>query len=575
MKTFGRLFTKQHKGRLHWAIECVPHVRMRLKSVIGKVDKFEFSELLISVTPETSRDLEWFVDRYPLEMAGDVRVLLQNGSRQHVDHLDLLQTVFQSGYKPRHFPLAKPLRVYQATALEVYLRTKGLLVSDALGLGKTVTAIGSFTVPEALPALVVCPVHLAKQWRNFMGEFMPMATTHIVKQTRLYEIPAVDVVIISYSKLAAWADVFGSTDRFKSVVFDEVQELRHDGTAKYKAACAIRANCVFTLGLSATPIYNYGGEIYNILEIVAPGRIGSRDEFQREWCSYRGNGRYLIKEPEVFGSYLREEFLMVRRRREEVGLELPQVQRSTVNIPHDQDVLEKIQSSATELARIVLEGEFLQSGEAAREFDARLRQATGIAKAPAVADFVRILVENGEKVLLFGWHREVYSVWMERLKDLNPVLYTGSESIGQKEESVRRFMTSPEKNAWSAAQVMIMSLRSGIGVDGLQKVCSTCVFGELDWSPGVHEQCVGRLNRDGLEGGVLVYHLVTDAGSDPTVAAVLGLKREQATGIIDPDQAGQPAIVQSDTGRVKRLAQDWLARRQNALRVNQTEAVLG
>jgi hypothetical protein len=47
-----------------------------------------------------------------------------------------------------------------------------------------------------------------------------------------------------------------------------------------------------------------------------------------------------------------------------------------------------------------------------------LRQATGIAKAPFVADFVRLLVESGEKVLLYGWHREVYSIWRDKLKDL-------------------------------------------------------------------------------------------------------------------------------------------------------------
>src|SRR5579884_3848269 len=42
-----------------------------------------------------------------------------------------------------------------------------------------------------------------------------------------------------------------------------------------------------------------------------------------------------------------------------------------------------------------------------------------------------------------------------------------------------------------------MSLRSGAGLDGLQEDCTVGVFGELDWSPEQHRQCIGRLDRDG------------------------------------------------------------------------------
>ncbi|MDI7181059.1 hypothetical protein QMO16_29155, partial [Klebsiella pneumoniae] len=63
---------------------------------------------------------------------------------------------------------------------------------------------------------------------------------------------------------------------------------------------------------------------------------------------------------------------------------------------------------------------------AAGEFDQLVRQATGVAKAPYVAEFVRLLLESGQQVLLFGWHREVYSIWREKLADYNPVMYTGT-----------------------------------------------------------------------------------------------------------------------------------------------------
>jgi SNF2 family DNA or RNA helicase len=419
--------------------------------------------------------------------------------------------------------------------------------------------MGTLLDPANLPALIVCPVHLLRQWKkDFLGVFLPLLESHIIKQGQPYDLPAADVYLCSYSKLLGWGDML-SDGRIKSIVFDEVQELRHNGTGKWNAAQAIRHGCRAALGLSATPIYNYGGEIYNILSILAPGRIGDRSEFYREWCESLGNGKYLIKDPEAFGLYLRDEFLMLRRTRADVGLELPQVERPIVTIPHEPAVLKEIEGNALELARRVLQGNWQESGEAARQLDLRLRQATGIAKAPFVAEFVRMLVENGERVLLFGWHREVYDVWMEKLKDLDPVLYTGTESPAEKAAALDAFQ-------WRS-KVMIMSLRSGVGVDGLQNFCHTAVFGELDWSPGVHEQCIGRLNRDGVGRGVLAYFLVSEAGSDPVVAGILGLKKAQQSGVMDllpadePEPGKDAALRQTSGARIKDLARSYLAKR--------------
>jgi len=107
---------------------------------------------------------------------------------------------------------------------------------------------------------------------------------------------------------------------------------------------------------------------------------------------------------------------------------------------------------------------------------------------------------------------------------------------------------------------MFMSLRSGAGVDGLQKVCRTVVFGELDWSPGVHDQCIGRVDRDGQEHPVVAYFLLSDDGADPIMAEVNGIKLEQREGVTDP---GRPIVERIDTGEhhLRRLARELLARR--------------
>lgn len=178
--------------------------------------------------------------------------------------------------------------------------------------------------------------------------------------------------------------------------------------------------------------------------------------------------------------------------------------------------------------------------------------------AKPVADYVRILLEAGERVLLAGWHRDVYEIWMKELSDYKPVMYTGSESSHQKEQAKRSMMTGD-------SNLMIISLRSGVGLDGLQTVCSTVVFGELDWSPQVHDQVIGRVDRDGQEDEVTSIFLVSDGGSDPPMVDLLGLKGEQARGIVDPLATHEEQ--HSDEGRIKIMARKFLE--QKGIRVDE------
>jgi len=349
----------------------------------------------------------------------------------------------------------------------------------------------------------------------------------------------------------------------RSVVWDEVQELRKQGTDRYSSAAKIAESVEFRLSLSATPIYNYGGEIFSVMECTQPGALGEYDEFYTEWCTGSGD-KIKIKDPSAFGAYLRDSGRMLLRTRKDVGRELPPLQ----TIPHyvncDENVLNEIQGAAAQLARTILslnsgkEARFLASGE----FDAMMRQRTGIAKAPHVADFVRMLVEGGERVLLYGWHREVYRIWLERLADLNPVMYTGSESSLEKERSKQRFCAPLEgEGSEDAARILIMSLRAGAGLDGLQHACRTVVYGELDWSPGVHEQCTGRVNRDGQPDPVAEYYLIAEHGSDPVVAGVLGVKTRQIAGIRDDARGELVERLEADPNHVRKLAEAYLAQR--------------
>jgi SNF2 family DNA or RNA helicase len=558
MKTYGKATWENLRDSARWAIEADPHIVLRIKRVFERISKGDHGVVYLDDTLENCRDLEWFEQRYPLEMSVEDRNRLAVNSSQHRDHILKLEQLIDPSYTPRAFDMAIPPRDYQARAAEIYLKQGDLMLVDELGLGKTCSAICSFRDARTLPAVVVCHPFLQRQWADEIKKFTPDITSHILKKTAPYELPKFfgrgpDVVISSYHKLHGWSHVLSKYA--KSVIFDEAQELRRTDSGKYRAAKHLADAMKFRLGLTATPIYNMGVEMFNLCDVITPGKLGRRPEFEREWCDRYNNGK--VKNPKAFGSYLRESFTMLRRTRSEVGRELPSLIRVPYQVSADKAALDEVKDAASELAKIILgqtleqfKGERLQASE---QLSNVLRQATGIAKAPHVADFVRLLLESEEKVVLCGWHRAVYDIWAARLKEFRPAWFTGSESGAKKEDEKKRFVEGD-------ARVLFLSLRSGAGLDGLQYACRTIAIGELDWSPAVIEQNIGRVYRDGQPDPVTAYFLVSETGADPTMSEVLGLKREQLDGIRTPDH-GLIEKLESGGEHAKRLAEHYMKTR--------------
>ena len=335
------------------------------------------------------------------------------------------------------------------------------------------------------------------------------------------------------------------------LIVDEAHLIPPDGDGQYqtlvKGLRAINPG-LRIVGLTATPIYNYGDEIFTVVEYIAPGCLGSREEFHTNWCRNQGT-HWVVRDPEALGAYLQGEGIALRRTEEdpEVAQVLPPLRRALFQVAWNEGDVETDRELQRRLAQRVLTGSFTQRGQAARELDLLLRQETGIAKARAVAAYVRNLVAAGEQVILGGWHREVYRIWTEALSDLRVVMFTGSETQPQKRAARQAILDG-------AADVIIISLRSGAGLDGLQDRIAHVVFGELDWSPEVHKQLVGRARRRGQTREVTAHYLWTDGGSDPVLMSLLGLKASQAHGILNPYAGGVQRAPEMDEGRMRALA---------------------
>lgn len=546
MKTYGQL--ELNRIARCWQIsDLAPHVAIAFKRLFPRVPVTS-TQILVSDTDEVRADLHWFMARYPLDHdewdeldAAVDRLAWRAAERERI----LLPT-----WEPDSsmaFKEGKAAYLYQTQAAKIAVANGGLLLGDDVGLGKTIAAIAALLMGAPMPAAVVVQPHLAGQWKKRIEEFSSLRV-HIIKGRTVYDLPAADIYIFRYSNMSGWVDVIDQ-GLFRSVVYDEIQELRHGrDTDKGRVAAVASGRAEFRMGLTATPVYNYGDEMHSVMEYVKPDLLGDRNEFFREWC---GSGR-IVANPDGLGSYLRDTGYFLRRTEDDptVDASMPPPNVLDWEIGYDLSLVENEQEIARKLAQKVLTSSFTEAGRAARELDLKMRQLTGIAKARAVAAYVQLLLKESPRVLLAGWHREVYDIWREALAAFNPVLYTGSESAAGKARSVEAFTTGD-------ARVLMMSLRSGAGLDGLQHYCQDAVIGELDWSPQVHYQLIGRLRRPGQQQQVNAHYLHTDWGSDPVLVETLGIKADQSRGINDPGVAPKPRV--SDESRIKMLAQHVLA----------------
>lgn len=547
------------RARGKWGLRLEPAVAVRAKRVFTRVNHDQEGTLLISDGDDVGRDLEWFMERYPLRPhRPEAEAHLRKRAGEHREAMAAVARVTAGTGRRLALPRtpAKTPRDYQLAAVEL-LRARGrLLLTDDLGLGKTFTGLLNLVHDDALPALVVPPTHLPRRWMSELEEAFPFLTVELAKTTtvtqRFIEGDRPDVLIVPYSRLDGWRDHLDGWPA--SVIFDEVQELRRGiDTKKGSAAAQVSRDATFVLGLTATPVYNYAGEIWQLFNILAPGVLGTVYEFSREWVGRTQQQHMVVTNPAALGSYLREEGVMLGRTRAEVGRELPKTVKVPQLVDADAEALEKVAGDARALARLILDAGANRTDrwKASGELDWMLREATGIGKAPYVAEFVKMILQSERKVVLFGWHRAVYDIWMEQLAAYHPVMYTGSESAAQKARAEDAFINGN-------ARILIMSLRSGAGVDGLQKATNVVVFGELDWSPQVHEQAIGRVRRDGMgEAPPVAYFLHADEGSDPKILETLNIKRQQSEPVTTPDGKLRSDAT-TDTTRARALAEQIL-----------------
>jgi hypothetical protein len=189
LRTYGT--AKLSPDGRHWHVIAEAHVMIQFKRMFGKVAKLP-GGVSISNNDENCRTLEWFAVRYPLvfEPLGEIA----RRSLAHQENAERVQQIMFGSYLPPSLgSLAVPAREYQLVGAGLTLQNRSLLVADDVGLGKTVTAIATFTDPRTLPVLVVTLTHLPRQWEAMIARFAPRLRVHTITTGQPYDVAERDI----------------------------------------------------------------------------------------------------------------------------------------------------------------------------------------------------------------------------------------------------------------------------------------------------------------------------------------------------------------------------------------------
>jgi len=427
--------------------------------------------------------------------------------------------------------------------LDFLLKSSGnALLADEMGLGKTVQTLAYIaSEKQSLPVLVVSPLVTLTNWQREIVRFMkkkskngritedgvPTITT--IRSGKQKELTGYDFYLINYELLYK-RQIDLSKLKTRTLVCDEVQHLRSKTTQKYSAVKKLAGmkSVKYRVGLSGTPIYNHGSEIWPIVDILKPGLLGNFKEFCEYFCYQDERGRAIVVPSKRDGlRHVLQRDVMLRRKKSDVLKELKDKVRYKETIDADEtyykNELNKIWSKLEEEQKSA-ETEFSKVASYQRAIQSE-RQAAGVAKLHHVIDFVKNIMEIEESVVVFCHHKSIHKLLHESLQEFNPAAIIGGQTDKVRQENIDNFQNGGTK-------LIVVGLRAGnLGINLTR--AKYVIFAELDWSPAIHRQAEDRLHRIGQKNTVFAYYLIGKRTLDEHVANILVDKSYEIDAIMD------------------------------------------
>jgi SNF2 family DNA or RNA helicase len=290
---------------------------------------------------------------------------------------------------------------------------------------------------------------------------------------------------------------------------------------------ALKANS--RLLLTGTPVQNYLGELWNLLQFLNPGLLGSYEAFAKKYIT--------PENPDLTALRRMVQPFILRRTKAEVLDELPEKTEITRLVE-----LSDLEITAYETMRLKIKSE-LEKEKAlsvnALAYITRLRQAACAmalvdkkwkdksSKLQAFVDLLTEILSGGNRVLVFSQFTSFLALAKQELEAAGiPYFYPdGSTPLRQRDKMVKEFQKG-EKG------VFVVSLKAG-GL-GLNLTGANYVI-HLDpwWNPAIEQQATDRAHRIGQRQNVTVYRLISAHTIEEKIVRLHKTKRDLADSFLE------------------------------------------
>ncbi|MBL0054355.1 MAG: DEAD/DEAH box helicase family protein [Bacteroidetes bacterium] len=261
---------------------------------------------------------------------------------------------------------------YQNHGVTFAVKAGRSLIADDMGLGKTLQAIATAEVMKNLTGmktvLVICPTSLKYQWKSEIEKFTNSTITivegNLLQRELIYKNDTSFYKIVSYN--AAIRDVaFINKMQFDLLILDEAQRIKNWQTVTAKSIKNIQTK--YCVVLTGTPLENKLEELYSIIQMIDPLKLGAMFRFVYQHQIKADDGTQKVigyKDLHKVAEILKHN--MVRRHKRDVLSDLPSRIDKNLLVPMTEKQLEFYREYEDTVAKLVnkwIRNKFLSEGD--------------------------------------------------------------------------------------------------------------------------------------------------------------------------------------------------------------------
>ncbi len=468
--------------------------------------------------------------------------LLNENKKKWIAYKDELEKDWEkySGLVHKNLKEGTKLYKHQIVGIMFTNEVRNLLISNEMGLGKTIQSIGYVELNEFKKVVVICPNSLKFNYMQEIYKFSNSTGYIVGWKKNKQSIEDSKYIILNYEFFNASnaGKTYPKWDKLNikdidCLICDESHRLKTSKSNTYKNFKKIFTKTIFRnenvskVFLAGTPMPNASWEIWNLMNQISPLDFSNKNKFLTYYCGMEydyANGWGWVKndaEAKLEELYYKISSYCYRKRKIDV-LDLPEkIYQNVIFEMTDAEnsTYEKIESGVA--------NEFLEkSSTNPLTILIRLQQYTSSLKINGIVDFIKNILESGEKVVVIDKFKDSLYKLKEIFGDIAG-LHVGEISVEERSNIVNQFQ-DPNSNI----RIFLGSVSTsnyGITLTAASKLINLTPL----FVPGEFQQLSDRIHRIGTKFTVNIYSPIMKNTVDEYIMSVYENKMKEIVKVMD------------------------------------------